>query len=111
MVTTLRIEDGLKRDCEAVFGDLGLNLSTAITLFLRQVVKQRGIPFALTCDRRRDVVVREFSDAELRKRGMIAKRFFSEMRDECDEDMSLDDINAEIAAARAERHARERAHA
>ena len=51
MTTTLRIDDNLKRDCEAVLGDLGLSMSGAVTLFLRQVVKQRAIPFAITCDR------------------------------------------------------------
>ena len=47
MTTTLRIDDGLKRDCEAIFDDLGLSMAGAITIFLKQVVKQRGIPFAI----------------------------------------------------------------
>ncbi len=51
MTTTLRIEDGLKRECDAIFEDLGITLSGAVTMFLRQVVKQRAIPFALSCDR------------------------------------------------------------
>ena len=51
MTTTLRIDDALKQDCDAIFEDLGLSLSGAVTLFLRQVVKQRAIPFAISCDK------------------------------------------------------------
>lgn len=39
MTTTLRIDDNLKQECDAIFEDLGLSLSGAVTLFLRQVVK------------------------------------------------------------------------
>ena len=48
MTTTLRIDDGLKSDCDRVFEDLGLNMTSAITLFLKQVVRTRGIPFAIS---------------------------------------------------------------
>ena len=51
MTTTLRIEDDLKRDCEAIFDDLGLSMAGAVTIFLKQVVQQRGIPFAIVCDK------------------------------------------------------------
>ena len=40
-----RIEPDLKRDAEAILSDLGLNPTTAITLFYTQVKKRRGLPF------------------------------------------------------------------
>ena len=40
-----RIEPELKEQAEAVLGQLGIPMSNAIALFLRQVVLQRGIPF------------------------------------------------------------------
>ena len=49
MTTTLRIDDKLKTDCDAVFDDLGINMTSAITLFLKQVVRTRGIPFEISC--------------------------------------------------------------
>lgn len=49
MTTTLRIDDKLKADCDAVFSDLGINMTSAITLFLKQVVRTRGIPFEISC--------------------------------------------------------------
>ena len=47
MTTTLRIDDALKKECEMIFDDLGVTMSAAMTLFLKQVVKTRGIPFEL----------------------------------------------------------------
>ena len=49
MTTTLRIDDKLKADCDNVFDNLGLNMTSAITLFLKQVVRTRGIPFEISC--------------------------------------------------------------
>lgn len=47
MTTTIRINDELKRECDLIFEDIGLTMSSAMTLFLKQVVKTRGIPFEL----------------------------------------------------------------
>lgn len=102
MTTTLRIDDQLKKDCETVFKDIGLNMTTAITLFLRQVVKQQRIPFALTSERIPAATIAPVPS--IRSRGQLAKQYFNEMRSGVEDEMSLEEINAEIAAARAERH-------
>lgn len=49
MTTTLRIDDNLKADCDIVFDNLGINMTSAITLFLKQVVRTQGIPFEVSC--------------------------------------------------------------
>lgn len=49
MTTTLRIDDTLKADCDHVFDNLGINMTSAITLFLKQVVRTQGIPFEISC--------------------------------------------------------------
>ena len=49
MTTTLRIDDKLKADCDTVFDDLGISMTSAIMLFLKQVVRTRGIPFEISC--------------------------------------------------------------
>lgn len=46
-VITARIEPGLKESVERVFAQLGLTTTQAITLFLRQVELQQGLPFTL----------------------------------------------------------------
>ncbi len=47
MTTTIRIDDDLKKECDLILNDLGLTMSAAMTLFLKQVVRTRGIPFEL----------------------------------------------------------------
>ncbi|MBR1607842.1 MAG: type II toxin-antitoxin system RelB/DinJ family antitoxin [Clostridia bacterium] len=41
----IRVDSDLKREAEALFDDLGLNMSTAITMFLRSAVSHDGLPF------------------------------------------------------------------
>lgn len=42
-----RVEPELKHEAEAMLEELGLSPTTAITLFYRQVVRQRGLPLEL----------------------------------------------------------------
>ena len=44
----IRIDDDLKSRADALFEKLGLNMSTAITMFVSQSVRQEGIPFEVT---------------------------------------------------------------
>lgn len=44
---TIRIDSALKKQSEELFGDLGLSLSAAITLFLKQSVREQRIPFEI----------------------------------------------------------------
>lgn len=46
-ITFTDIEPELKEQAEVVLKQLGISMSDAIGLFLRQVVLQRGIPFSL----------------------------------------------------------------
>lgn len=40
-----RIEPSVKQDAEEILKNLGLSVTEAITLFYRQVVMHRGLPF------------------------------------------------------------------
>ena len=46
----IRVDDELKRQSELIFDSLGLNMTTATTAFLKQVVRCHGIPFPLYAD-------------------------------------------------------------
>jgi len=41
----VRVDSSLKQAAESLFSDLGLNMSTAITMFLKSAVSHDGIPF------------------------------------------------------------------
>ncbi|MGN0311423.1 MAG: type II toxin-antitoxin system RelB/DinJ family antitoxin [Lachnospiraceae bacterium] len=48
MATTninVRVDADLKKNAEDLFKDLGLNMSTAINMFLKSAVNYNGIPF------------------------------------------------------------------
>jgi DNA-damage-inducible protein J len=50
MATTnlnVRVDEDLKKKAEQLFADLGLNMSSAITVFLRSSVDYDGIPFEI----------------------------------------------------------------
>ncbi|MCL2815449.1 MAG: type II toxin-antitoxin system RelB/DinJ family antitoxin [Oscillospiraceae bacterium] len=43
----VRVDNAAKKQAEAVFAALGMNMSTGINIFLAQVARSRSIPFAL----------------------------------------------------------------
>ena len=43
--TNIKIDPILKKESQALFENLGLNLSTAVNMFLRQAVREQAIPF------------------------------------------------------------------
>ena len=47
----IRIDEELKRQADAIFSELGLNMSTAINMFLRYSVRYGGIPFELRVEK------------------------------------------------------------
>ena len=42
-----RIDDDVKTNAEALFNRLGMNMSTAIMVFIRQSLAENGIPFRI----------------------------------------------------------------
>ncbi len=47
---TIRMDENLKRQAEILFEDMGLNMTTAITMFTKAVVRQNKIPFEISAD-------------------------------------------------------------
>ena len=46
----VRVDDKLKKEATEVFSELGLDMTTAVKLFLKQSVLTRSIPFELKLD-------------------------------------------------------------
>lgn len=47
---TVRADKELKQHAATLFANLGLDMSSAINIFLRAAVKEGGIPFAVTTE-------------------------------------------------------------
>lgn len=66
-----RVEPEIKEQAEQVLEQLGIPMSNAVSMFLRQVVLQRGIPFEMKLPDRKPLALgtltKEQLDAELEK--------------------------------------------
>lgn len=49
---TVRMDSDVKRECEGIYGALGVSLSTAINVFLRKSIREGGFPFDVRLDDR-----------------------------------------------------------
>lgn len=88
---TIRVDEQLKKSFDVLCDQFGLSNSAALNLFMKAVVRERRIPFEIKAE----------TEAEARRRGWDA---FLQMREAAIEngagDMTLEEINAEISAAR-----------
>ena len=84
----LRVDENLRQEAAEIYSQLGLDLPTAIRMFLTRSVQVKGIPFSMQLP-------------EGNYKAIAAMRRMSRMAEERSvADMTLDEINAEIAAAR-----------
>ena len=61
---TLRVDDELKKQADALFSELGLNITTAFNIFLRQSVREQQIPFQVTKNVPNATTLAAMDDAE-----------------------------------------------
>ena len=60
MATTnlnIRMDKGVKEQAEAIFAELGLNMTTAINVFLHTTIREHGSPFPLKLDEPNETTV------------------------------------------------------
>ena len=46
-IMSIPIEDGVNREAQQLLEELGLDMATAINIFLRQAIREQAIPFAI----------------------------------------------------------------
>jgi DNA-damage-inducible protein J len=46
----IRIDDNIKDRADVLFDELGMNMTTAFTMFIKAALRQNGIPFELSID-------------------------------------------------------------
>lgn len=92
-VVQVRVDTDLKEQAAKIFEELGIDLSTAIRMFLKRSVLDEGIPFRMTRPRANY----EYGA----NRGLWAMRELQKHAEENGlSDMTLEEINAEIDAVR-----------
>ena len=92
---SIRIDEDVKKEAEALFAKLGLTLSAATNVFYRQAVRTQGIPFPITALAPKDA-----------EGGTILRGALREMQENAlvngTSEMTLDEINGIIAEVRRE---------
>lgn len=61
----IRIDDKFKKEADELYGDLGLSLSGAIKIFLKQSVRECSLPFELKLNRETQQVFLKVENNEL----------------------------------------------
>lgn len=101
---TVRTDAALKATFDSLCADFGMSANTAMNIFMRAVAETRSIPFRIG--------KRENSEEQKLQARSEFKSYFDAMRKNTEDDrpeLTLEEINAEIAAYRAERRAKEQA--
>ncbi len=50
-MVTVRVDDELKKEASKIYKDLGLDMATAVRMFLIQSVRTRSLPFDVTLEK------------------------------------------------------------
>ncbi len=77
---TIRIDSELKKQGEELFDELGLSMTAAITSFIKQAVREQGMPFRLTRQRNLQTM-RAFEEIEEMKKNPEAYKSYSNAED------------------------------
>lgn len=93
----VRVEPDVKEKAEAVLDKLGIPMSNAVTIFLRQVIMQNGLPFEVRIPENKPVFVNDLSNEEFNHEMNKAKQDFIDGRT-----YSVDEIRREIKKLRDE---------
>ena len=88
---TVRVDNNIKRQFDALCEQFGMSVNAAINVFINAVVRTRSIPFTISAEE-----------------DQTGKRLLESLYEPHPEtpEMTLDEINAEIKAARQERKER-----
>ncbi len=62
--TNISIDADVKKQAVALFNDLGLDLSTAINIYLKKAIAEQGIPFDVSRDVPNSVTLKAITDSE-----------------------------------------------
>ena len=72
---SVRMDKDIKKQCEEMFGELGINLTTAINVFLRQSLRVGGFPFDVRIEQPNKETVAAMLEAERIARDSSVKRY------------------------------------
>lgn len=61
---TVRVDDKIKKEANNIFKEVGMDMSTAINVYLKQVIRSNGIPFPISADSPNSTTIKAIKEAE-----------------------------------------------
>ena len=96
-VVTIRVDENAKQRFDKFCGDVGISMSAALNMFIYTVIREQKIPFEISSDREK--ILQQGREA--------LKSLQEEAKRNGISEMTMEEIDAEIALARKERRERE----
>ena len=96
-IVQFRVDDDLKKQATELYDKLGIDLSSAMRMFLKRSVSVNGIPFAMVLPK---------EDYSASKALELMEELNKRASENGTDEISLYDINSEINSFRTERRAR-----
>ena len=75
----IRVDEDLKKNSERIFSELGMGMTSAMTIFLKAVVRNNGIPFPLEIPN--EETLKAFKEADQISSGEIKAKRYSSSKD------------------------------
>ena len=76
METIIKIDPQTKKEAQKLFEKMGINLNTAINIFLKQSIREERIPFYIGEPKFKEKVYRSFREVEkMEKNKTIGKKY------------------------------------
>lgn len=61
---SIRMDSDVKMQAETLFSELGMNFTTAVNIFVRQAIREGGIPFEITLNQPNKETIAAMLEAE-----------------------------------------------
>ncbi|MDR1067741.1 MAG: type II toxin-antitoxin system RelB/DinJ family antitoxin [Clostridiales Family XIII bacterium] len=74
---SIRMEKNLKEQADSLFSELGMNMTTALNVFVRQSVRQGKIPFEITLNKPNAETLAAIREIEEMRSGLLPKQSMS----------------------------------
>lgn len=75
--TQVRIDENLKKQATELFSQLGIDMSSAMNIFLKQCVMRGGLPFEVVIPQYKPEVIEAMEEAKRISKDPNAKRYTS----------------------------------
>ena len=72
---SVRMDSDIKKQCEALYSELGMNLTTSINVFLRQSLRVGGLPFDVRVEQPNKETIAAMLEAERISQDSSVKRY------------------------------------